>query len=236
MAFGAQFVKLFLAYEVAFLAAGFAGIKDDVSLKINDPLQTAGGHVENGAHSGRHGLEEPDVGDGHGQLNVAHTLAPDLALRDFHAAAVADDAFVFNAFVLTAGALPVFHRAENVLAEKAAGLGFVSAVVDGLGVFDFAVRPGADSVGGSDVDSHFVKLVLPDRMTPHVEGLLFLGIVGDGDLSVPQFVFVKESFIGRYGIGDLAGQLVAAFQDVFRHGVLEFVVRIKLHHIFAILR
>ena len=177
------------------------------------------------------------MGDGHGQLDVAHALAPDLALRDFHAAAVADDAFVFNAFVLAAGALPVFDRAENVLAEKAAGFGFVSAVVDGLGIFHFAVGPGADGVRGSDVDGHFVKLVLPDRMAPHVEGLLFFGIVGDGDLLSTRFAFVKESFIGRYGVGDIAGQLVAAFQDVFRrYGVLEFVVRIKLHHIFAILR
>ena len=42
------------------------------------------------ADAARHRLEEPDVGDRRGQLDVAHPLAAHLGLRHFDAAPVAD--------------------------------------------------------------------------------------------------------------------------------------------------
>jgi hypothetical protein len=47
------------------------------------------------------------VGDGRGELDVAHALATDGGLGDLHAAALADDALEADALVLAARALPV---------------------------------------------------------------------------------------------------------------------------------
>ena len=66
----------------------------------------------------RERLEEPDVRDGHGQLDVPHALAPHLGQRHFHTAAVADDAAVADPLVLAAVTFPVLDRTENPLAEE----------------------------------------------------------------------------------------------------------------------
>src|SRR5439155_9569273 len=101
-----------------------------------------------------HGLEEPDVDDGGGQLDVAHALAANPAVRHLDAAAVADHALVLHAPVLAAGALPVLLGAEDALAEQAVFLGAVGAVVDGLRLFDLAKRPATDIVRAGQADAN----------------------------------------------------------------------------------
>ena len=93
------------------------------------------------AQARRHRLEEPDVDDRRGQVDVAHALAADAAVRDLDAAPVADDALVLHALVLAAEALPVALGTEDPLAEQAVLLRPVGAVVDGLGLLDLAERP-----------------------------------------------------------------------------------------------
>ena len=78
---------------------------------------------------------------------MPHSLAAHAACCDFHAATVADLVFKPYALVFSACAFVVAYRSENSLAEKAARFGFESAVVDSLGIFDFAVRPRTYSVG-----------------------------------------------------------------------------------------
>ena len=56
---------------------------------------------------------------GRGQFDMAHPLAPDLGARDFDSATFADDALETDPLVLTAIALPVLGRAEDLFAEKA---------------------------------------------------------------------------------------------------------------------
>jgi hypothetical protein len=63
---------------------------------------------------------------------MAHPLATHLLLSDLHAAMIADNALVADALIFSAMAFIVFHRAENLLAEKAVALRLVGAVVDGL--------------------------------------------------------------------------------------------------------
>ena len=109
------------------------------------------------AEAARHALEEPDVRDRHGQLDVAHALAAHARDRHFDAAAIADDVLVLDALVFSAGALVVAHRAEDLLAEQAARLGLERAVVDRLGILDLALRPFADGLGRSDGDGHAVE-------------------------------------------------------------------------------
>ena len=87
------------------------------------------------------------MGNGRGELDVTHALAADLGARDFHAAAVADLALVADLLILPAVAFPVLRGSENALAEQAVTLGLERAVVDGLGLFDLAVRPLSDLFG-----------------------------------------------------------------------------------------
>ena len=77
--------------------------------------------------------------------------------------------------ILAAVALPVLSGPENLLAEQTVPLGLEGAVVDGLGLFDLAVRPFTDHLRRSDSDFNGVKrcvthflyappfLSLPDR-------------------------------------------------------------------------
>src|SRR2546425_6574300 len=108
---------------------------------VDHPLEIPQGHVEHVAHRGRQRLEEPDVRHRHGELDVAHPLAPHLRERDLHAAAVADHAAVADALVLAAVALPVLYRAEDALAEQPVPLRLERPVVDGLGLRDLAPGP-----------------------------------------------------------------------------------------------
>ena len=69
--------------------------------------------VEQVADAARDALEEPDVRDGSGEVDVAHALAPHLLPGHLDAAALADDALVADALVLAAVALPVLRRTED---------------------------------------------------------------------------------------------------------------------------
>jgi hypothetical protein len=79
--------------------------------------------------------------DGRRQFDVAHAFAPDLGFCHFHAAPVADDAFVFNLLVFAAMAFPVLHRAENLFAEQPVFFGLGRPVIDRFGSGYLAVRP-----------------------------------------------------------------------------------------------
>jgi hypothetical protein len=102
---------------------GVARIDDDVVLEVDHPLQVRGLDPEQRAQARRHGLEEPDVGNRCGEVDVPHPLAAHATVRDHHAALVADDALVLDALVLAAEALPVLLRTEDALAEQAVALG-----------------------------------------------------------------------------------------------------------------
>src|SRR5262249_44734505 len=139
--------EILLGQELTFLEGRVAWIDDDVVLKVDDLLEAGRFHVEQGAQSARHGLEEPDVHDGRGQLDVAHALAADAAVGDLDAAAVADHPLVLHAAVLAAGTLPVLLGPEDALAEQAVLLGTVRAVIDGFGFLDLTKRPASNILG-----------------------------------------------------------------------------------------
>src|SRR5690606_18729793 len=68
------------------------------------------------------------------------------------------DATVLHALVLAAQALVVLHRPEDGGAEQAVALGLEGAVVDGLGLLDFAERPRTDQVGRGQRDLDRVEV------------------------------------------------------------------------------
>ena len=134
-----------------------AGVGDDIVGKVQHLLQNAGADVQQQAHPGGDALEIPDVGDGGGQLDVAHALPADLGAGDLHAAAVANLALVADFLVLAAVALPVLGGSKNTLAVQAVLLGLQGTIVDRLGLGDFAVGPLANLLRGSHADLDRVK-------------------------------------------------------------------------------
>ncbi len=133
-------------------------VDDDVRLEVEDPLEVAQGQVEEVADPAREALEEPDVRDRSGQLDVPHPLAANLGLRHLDAALVADDAPVLHPLVLAAEAFPVGDRPEDLRAEEAVPLRLESPVVDRLRLRDLAEGPGADLLGAGEGDLDRVEV------------------------------------------------------------------------------
>src|SRR5690606_28107548 len=134
-------------------------MRDHVGREVDDLLQVLRGQVEQVAEARRDALEVPDVGDGGGQLDVAHPLTPHLGAGHLDAAALTDDALEADALVLAAVALPVTGGAEDLLAEEPVLLRLECAVVDGLWLLDLAVRPLTDVVGRRQPDPKLVEEV-----------------------------------------------------------------------------
>ncbi len=137
---------------------------DDGGGEVQDLLEFLRRHVQQVADAAGHALEEPDVADGRGQVDVAHALAAHLRARDLHAAALAHDALVADALVLAAVALPVLRGTEDALAEEPVLLGLERAVVDGLRLGDLAGAPAADLLGGREGDLDCVEVIDVDHL------------------------------------------------------------------------
>ena len=169
---------LVLGDDLHLLEVGAAGIEHDVRVEIEHLFQIGHGHVEQGADLGGQGLEEPDMGDGRGQFDMAHAFAAHLGGNDFNAALFADDAAVLHAFVLAAVAFVVLHRAEDLRAEQAVAFGLERTVVDGLRLLDFAVGPLPDLLRGSKPDAHRIKIIYIQQRDDTPFLFLIFSIIG----------------------------------------------------------
>ena len=108
------------------------------------------------------------------QFDMPHALAANLGQRNFDAALLAHDTAVFHSFVLAAQALVVLNRAENARAEQTVAFRLKSAVVDGLGLFDFAVRPRTDLLRRSNGDFDFVKRLGNSLLTKKIHNIVHI--------------------------------------------------------------
>ena len=141
---------------------------DHVRREVDDLLEVLRRQVEQVAQPARHTLEVPDVRHRGGQLDVAHPLTADLGPGHLDAAALTDDALEPDPLVLTAVALPVPLRTEDLLAEEPVLLRLEGAVVDRLRLLDLAVRPLTDVVGGGEADAQLVEEVDVEHYVPYV--------------------------------------------------------------------
>src|SRR5215203_5726474 len=155
--------ELVLVEELVVLHLLRALVDDDVVRIVDHLLEITQGDVDEVPHRAREGLEEPDVRDRHGELDVAHALAAHLRQRHLDAAAIADHAAIADALVLAAMALPVLDGTEDALAEQAVLLRLERPVVDGLGLGHLAPRPPVAHAG-------------------HLQPLALLGVLGAADL------------------------------------------------------
>jgi hypothetical protein len=147
---------------------------DQVGREVDDLLEVLGRQVEQVAQARRDALEEPDVGDRSGQLDVAHPLTADLGPGHLDAAALADDALEPDPLVLAAVALPVPGGTEDLLAEEAILLRTQRPVVDGLGLLHLTVRPLADVVAGGKADAQLIEEVDVEQRDDPFPGLVLL--------------------------------------------------------------
>src|SRR5712691_7474770 len=150
--------------------------RDDRRREVEDLLELARGDVEQVADTARHALEEPDVRDRGGEVDVAHPLAAHLLARHLDAAPLADDALVADALVLPAVALPVAGRSEDALAEEAVPFRLQRAVVDRLGLRYLARRPVADLLARGKADPNRIEIVDVDQVSP--QSLISLRVQG----------------------------------------------------------
>ena len=135
----------------------------DRGREVEHLLELLRSDVEQVADARRDALEEPDVADRRGQVDVAHPLAAHLLARHLDAAALADDALVADALVLAAVALPVLRGTEDALAEQAVLLGLERAVVDGLGLGHLPGGPLTDLLRRGEADTDCVEIVDVDQ-------------------------------------------------------------------------
>src|SRR5262245_64363767 len=89
---------------------------------------------------------------------MAHPFAPDPAVRDLDTAAVANHSLVLHAAVLAAGALPVFLRAEDSLAEQTILFRSIGSIIDRFRLFYFSKGPASNIMraGQADADSFMI--------------------------------------------------------------------------------
>src|SRR5271157_4579267 len=157
--FGGELAEFFLLKDLALLEDGhFAGVHDNERLEVENALEIAHGNVQEIANAAGKALEEPDVGAGRSQLNVAEAFTTDLAERHFDAALVADHTTVLHPLILAAQAFPIGDGAEDFCAEQAVTLRLKGAVVDGLRLGDFAVGPGTDFFRTGEADPDGIKI------------------------------------------------------------------------------
>ena len=81
------------------------------------------------------------------KLDVPHPLTAHNGTRYFHAALVAHNAFVPDTAILAAVTFVIFFRPVNFLSKQAIAFRPLGAVVNGLRLGYFSVRPLQDTFG-----------------------------------------------------------------------------------------
>src|SRR5579864_2787374 len=163
---------LLLVEELVQLQRREAGLDHHIALEVEDLLEVLERHVEQQADAARQRLQEPDVGDRRGELDVPHAVAAHLRERHLDAALLADDAAVLHALILAAQALVVLDRTEDAGAEQPVPLRLERPVVDRLRLLDLAERPGADALRARDRDLDPIEALRPRHLTEDVHQLV----------------------------------------------------------------
>src|SRR5262249_40587340 len=96
-----------LGQELTVLERGEPWLEHHVVFEVQDPLEILERHVEQKTNAARQRLQEPNVRNGGGKLDVAHPLAPHTRQRHLNGALLADDALVLHALVLAAQAFVI---------------------------------------------------------------------------------------------------------------------------------
>ena len=152
------FIKLIFVDQLAFCERGDARLNNDVTLKIEHLFNVLQRHIQHQRDTRWQGLQEPDVRNWGGKLNVTHTLTTHALKCDFHATLFAGYAFVFDALIFTAQALIILDRSKDTRTKETVAFWFERTVIDRLWLFNFAVRPAFDLIWAGKGDTDIVEL------------------------------------------------------------------------------
>ena len=154
------------------------------------------------------------MANGSGKLNVPHAFTADFGACDLNATAIANGAFVTDAFIFTAMTFPIANGTENAFAKETVAFGLKGAVVDSFGLFNFAVRPLANHLRTSQTDAHTVEKVNVSgvNVIVVVDRNLILSAVKDADIQSDGLQFANKDF---EGFGDARGRDILPFDDRF---------------------
>ena len=156
--FHTEIVVLVLIEQVEELQVLLTRMGHHVGRVIDDLLQIPERHPHQVSQLAGERLEEPDMADRHGQLDVTHSLAAHFGQSDLDAATVADMPAETDPLELPAVALPVLDRAEDAFTEQTVPLRFEGTVVDGLGLRHLAERPRTDLFRRGDLDLDVIEV------------------------------------------------------------------------------
>ena len=158
--------------DLANLQRRILGVNNRVRDAVEYLLEVLQRDVEEVADAARQALEEPDVGNRGGQVDVTEPLAANLALDDLNAALLADNSAVLHALVLAADALVVLHGPEDAGTEQTVALGLEGTVVDGLRLLHFAMRPLPDALRRGQADLNRTEMEGILRLLEKAENVL----------------------------------------------------------------
>ncbi len=149
----------FFRQELVLLERGEARLGDDVVFEVENALYILQRHVEQRRNARRKRLQEPDVGNGSGELDVAHALTANARQRNFDAALFADDALVLHALVLAAQAFVVLDRSEDAGAEQTIAFRLERTIVDRFRLLDLTIRPGENLLRRRNRDPDGIEIL-----------------------------------------------------------------------------
>jgi hypothetical protein len=87
------------------------------------------------------------MGNRFGQFDMPHTLPANASQSYLDTATIADHSAMFDAFIFSARAFPIFYRTENAFTEQATFLRFESTIINRLRILDFPFGPRPDGSG-----------------------------------------------------------------------------------------
>jgi len=149
-----QLAETFFGQELFLLQCGDpTGVGDHIGFEVQHTLEILERHVQQISDTAGQTLEEPYMGYGRGQLDVAHAFPAHLGQGDLDATLVTDDVAVLHPLVLAAKTLPIHDGSEGARAEEAVLFRLECPVVDGFRFRDFTKRPGSNLFGRRERNS-----------------------------------------------------------------------------------
>ena len=130
---------------------------DEINI-VDDFFEFLRCDVEEARNSSGNTFDIPDMAHGSGKLDMPHSLASNLRVRDFDTAFLAGNAAISRLFIFAAVALPVFRRPENSLAEKAVHFRLEGAIINGLRLFNLAAGPSENGVLAGQPDRNDIDI------------------------------------------------------------------------------
>ena len=153
-----RFAIFLFGEDLAIIKIAFPFIKNNIRLEIENALELFQGQVEHSRDPTRQRLEEPDVCNRAGQVNVTETLTTNLARNDLDTTFFTDDATVLHALVFAAVTLVVFGWTKDFGAEETVTLRLKCPVVNRFRLLNFTKRTLAYLLGRRDRETNGVKI------------------------------------------------------------------------------